>query len=496
MFQTNDNSRSDDSWTNDTLSIADVATSGLSSGFSSVNYYLNRISNVPLLSREDEEHWGCEMDEARQKIMMAVFNTKPGIRMILDQVEAFCRGDLKLKDLIGHRQMEDEEREESSDSLMQGFQQLSELLSSKDCSKPAVRKKIIEVMQNLDLGMDYILSVAHKLLDMAAPMIQARTNWLDLCSLMGVTSATLLSHMAKFCRHESCRYIVNASQFKRYSDTYQAYLDAREALKNDIGSDADISRFEKQIDIIDASRIRYERARSIMITANLRLVVIVARRYAHRNMQLLDLIQEGNIGLMRAVEKFDYKRGHKFSTYATWWIKQSVTRAYADQSRTVRVPIHLIEIINHITRASHQLEQELGRTPTTTEIAERLEMTRQYVEKMLDIARTSISLDAPIGDDEDCSLADFIEDTSTKNQIDELSVDALNSEISRLLATLTPREERILRLRFGIGEQSTYTLEEVGKEFSLTRERIRQIEARAISKLHSPALNCDLALFF
>jgi RNA polymerase primary sigma factor len=497
MLQTNDKSRSEDIWNNETLSIADAATSGISTGFSSVNYYLNRISSIPLLSREDEEHWGCEMDEARQQIMMAVFSTKPGIDMILEQVEAFCRGELKLKDLIGHRQMEDEEREESSDSLMQGFQQLSELLSSRNCSSPAKRKKIIEIMQTLDLGMDYILSVAHKLLDLAAPLMQARANWQELCSLMGVTSATMLEHMGRFCRHEACRYIVNASQYKRYDDTYQAYLAARESMKSRLGGEADklVDGFEKQIDIIQASRLRYEKARSIMITANLRLVVIVARRYAHRNMNFLDLIQEGNIGLMRAVEKFDYKRGHKFSTYATWWIKQSVTRAYADQSRTVRVPIHLIEIINQITRTSHQLEQEFGRTPTTTEIAEHLDMTRSYVEKMLDIGRTTVSLDSPIGEDEDCSLADFIEDTSSCNQIDALSVDALNSEIAKLLSTLSQREERILRLRFGIGDQSIHTLEEVGKEFSLTRERIRQIEARAISKLHVPALNCDLALF-
>jgi RNA polymerase primary sigma factor len=492
MLQTNQNYQPN--FEDEAQAIMEKASKELAeSGIDSEHYYLHCINNVPLLSREDEEHWGREMDEARQKMMMAVFNTKPGIDMILAQVSAFCRGELKLKDLLGHRQMEDEEREESSDSLINGFEELSRLLSAKDCQKPKKRAQIIETMQKLDLGMDYILSVVQSLQTLAAPLIRARSEWFDLCSLLGISPSELAVHLEKYQKHEACRYIVNESQFKRYYATMSNYNAERKKLSASVGKDMDA--FEKNMTEIDQAKRVYEKARSIMITANLRLVVVVARRYARHNMQLLDLIQEGNIGLMRAVEKYDYRRGHKFSTYATWWIKQSVTRAYADQSRTVRIPVHLVDIINHIMRTMRTLEHELGHVPSSAQIAEQLDMTPEYVDKMLEISRSSVSLDAPVGDEDDCSLGDFIEDSTSKNQLDQLSETAMNSELDKLLQTLTPREERILRLRFGIGETNTATLEEVGREFCLTRERIRQIEARAIAKLHAPAQNCDLALY-
>ena len=482
----------DEAWEIQAQEIVERASKDLISGFDAERFYMHRINNVPLLTREEEEHWGYEMDDAREKMMMAVFNTKPGIDMIIKQVSAFCRGELKLKDLLGHRQMEDEEREESSETLIQGFKSLSSLLENADLHDDAQRAQIIENMQELHLGVDYILSVVHALQMMAEPLMKARAAWLDLCSMIGVNEKQLTENMKKYAAHKKCRYIVSDSQYQRYAAALDAYETERAKIADAAG---DLNVFEHNLHEIGIENARYEKARSVMITANLRLVVLVSRRYARKNMPLLDLIQEGNIGLMRAVEKYDYKRGHKFSTYATWWIKQSITRAYADQARTVRVPVHLVEIINRIVRTSRMLEQKLGCSPSVAQIAEHLDLDESYVEKMLDISRTTVSLDAPVGDDDDCSLSDFIEDVGSTNQLDHLAEEALSGEVDKGLNTLSPREERIIRLRYGIGDGVSYTLEEVGREFSLTRERIRQIEARAIEKLHTPALNCDLALY-
>ena len=286
------------------------------------------------------------------------------------------------------------------------------------------------------------------------------------------------------------KYSAALGKFKDEIERRQKKLQGLESLYHLTVND--IKEVNREVSIGEA---KARRAKKEMVEANLRLVISIAKKYTNRGLQLLDLIQEGNIGLMKAVDKFEYRRGYKFSTYATWWIRQAITRSIADQARTIRIPVHMIETINKLNRISRQMLQEMGREPTPEELAVRMEMPEDKVRKVLKIAKEPISMETPIGDDEDSHLGDFIEDTSVSSPIDQATVESLRETTHAVLAQLTPREAKVLRMRFGIDMNTDHTLEEVGKQFDVTRERIRQIEAKALRKLRHPSRSEQLRSF-